>query len=73
MGMTNENPSPADLELAAAGVEYRNAHEALRAAKARADRATRAAKHAGISQYEIVRVMGDAWAKENNPQYPPAL
>ena len=71
--MTTEPRTEAEQELVAASAKLREAQAELAAAKARAAEATRAAKRAGISQHGIVRVMGEEWAKENNPQYPPAL
>jgi len=71
--MTTEARQLAELELAAAAAEYKEAVAALRAAKERAATVTRAAKRAGISQYEIAHTMGEEWARDNNPQYPPSL
>ncbi len=69
--MTTEDRRRAEEELVAAGAEYKRALDGLAAADARAGRAAKAAKLAGVSQHEIAKVMGEDWAKDNNPQYPP--
>ncbi|TXH41257.1 MAG: hypothetical protein E6Q90_12220 [Actinobacteria bacterium] len=71
--MSTESRQQAEAALREVAERYAAARAALAEADAAALEAAYRAKVAGLSQHDIARVMGDEWARDHNPQYPPTL
>lgn len=71
--MTEITRAQAEADLREVAERYAAAQEALTAAERDAEQAVFHAKRAGLSQHDIATIMGDAWNREHNPQFPPVL
>lgn len=71
--MSTQTRAEAEASLHDVARGYDEALSALRAAEKAAENAVFNAKQAGLSQHDIARIMGPAWAADHNPQYPPVL
>ena len=69
--MTAQTRAEAEQSLREVAKDYDDALIRLRAAEARANVAVFHAKTAGLSQHDIARIMGEHWASDHNPQFPP--
>lgn len=69
--MTTQTRAEAEQSLREVAKQYDDALMHLRAAEARANQAVFRAKTAGLSQHDIARIMGEHWASDHNPQFPP--
>lgn len=69
--MTDQTRAEAEQALREVAQQYDDALMLLKAAETRANQEVFKAKNAGLSQHDIARIMGEHWASDHNPQFPP--
>lgn len=69
--MTDQTRAEAEQALREVAQQYDDALMHLKAAETRANQEVFKAKNAGLSQHDIARIMGEHWASDHNPQFPP--
>ena len=69
--MTDQTRAEAEQALREVAQQSDDALMLLKAAETRANQEVFKAKNAGLSQHDIARIMGEHWASDHNPQFPP--